>query len=117
MTLRPLEAAAGGRLLRREIARDKAEPLPTASYVCGRFRYPDKHDGREGRIWLIEPALTADIPFDVHVFAESEAIFPDDSTADQVFNHRQFEAFRALGHHQACKVAADPVFSDPTDQS
>lgn len=111
----PLKAGEGGRLLRRAIARDKPEALASVSYVCGRFRYPATNRNREGRIWLIEPALTADLPFDVHVFAESEAIFPDDSTADQVFNHRQFEAFRALGYHQASKVASDPVFLEPAE--
>ena len=107
----PPKAREDGRLLRRAVARDRPEPLATASYVRGRFRYRNRDD-REGRIWLIEPALTADMPFDVHVFAESEAIFPDDSTADQVFNHRQFEAFRALGFHQAAKAAADPWLRD-----
>lgn len=59
--------------------------------------------------------LTTDLPFDVHAWAQQAAIFPDDSTADQIFNHQQFEAFRALGHHQAgvlVKKQADTIL-DP----
>jgi hypothetical protein len=104
----PLEAQAAAmeitRELRRKGAKDRAEPMAVQSFAHGTFEYPN---GRTGDIWLIEPALTVDMPLDVHVYAEGVAVFPDDSTADQVFNHEQFEAFHALGTHQATKVVAD----------
>ncbi|MGQ0804757.1 MAG: patatin-like phospholipase family protein [Actinomycetota bacterium] len=95
----PADGGAGARQLRRAGAKDKVEPMAAQSFVQGTFRFP----GRPvvGKIWLIEPALTPDLPFDVHGFAESEAIFPDDGTGDQVYSHRQFESFRRLGQHQA----------------
>jgi hypothetical protein len=102
----PLVADESQRLFRRQQSRDEASPLSTVTFVRGTFRFTRDGD-RRGEIWLIEPALTPDLPFDVHVYAEGEAIFPDDSTADLVYNHRQFEAFRALGYHQASQVAAD----------
>ena len=95
------------RELRRQGAKDKREPFAVKSYAQGTFQYlldpvrfPERTEVVNGVLWLIEPAITADLPFDAHGFAESEPIFPDDSTADQVYNHRQFESFRRLGQHQ-----------------
>jgi patatin-like phospholipase len=105
--LRPLtKAAEDGRLLRRVGSRSEPTPLATAGHVMGRFSY-HRPDGtkRTGKIWLIEPALTNDMPFDVHAYAESESSFPDIPTGDQIFNHMQFEAYRALGHHQGSAIA------------
>ncbi|GAG46852.1 unnamed protein product [marine sediment metagenome] len=53
----------------------------------------------------------------MHGFAESEPIFPDDSTADQVYNHRQFESFRRLGYHQAEAAIGKRPTDDPDDAS
>ncbi|MCP4961289.1 MAG: hypothetical protein GY925_18750 [Actinomycetia bacterium] len=88
----------------RELRRPQGQKaMSEASFAVGTIQYPARNGRRDytGRLFLIEPALTDDIPFDVHSYAESVTIFPDDSTGDQVFNHRQFESFRALGHHQA----------------
>jgi hypothetical protein len=97
------------RELRREGAKDKAVPYAAASAVRGTFQFPDGADGTPGAkgvLYYVEADLTVDMPFDVHSFAEGETVFPDDSTGDQVFGHRQFESYRALGYHQA-EVAAD----------
>ncbi|HVF13336.1 MAG TPA: hypothetical protein VM942_01985 [Acidimicrobiales bacterium] len=94
------------RELRRAGAEDTAAPFAPSAFTTGRYRFPSLVTGT---ITYIETDLTADMPFDVHGFAEHAAIFPDDSTADQVFNHRQFEAFRALGYHQASKAFPAPV--------
>ncbi|MDQ6944742.1 MAG: GNAT family N-acetyltransferase [Actinomycetota bacterium] len=93
------------RELRRPGDKDTAAPFAPKPYATGTYRFPG---GILGTLTYIETALTKDMPFDVHGFAESEAIFPDDSTTDQVFNHRQFEAFRALGYHQV-SAAFPPV--------
>lgn len=86
------------RELRRRGAIDKAESFAPASFVTGTYTW--HKTGRTGTILYIETALTPDTPFDAQGFAESAKIFPDDSTADQIFNHRQFESFRGLGYHQ-----------------
>ncbi len=98
----PIEGEKTGRQLRRKAAPHEAVSLATASYVKGSFTYPN---GRIGCIWLIEPALTAGMPFDVHAYAEEEASFPDIATGDQIFNHQQFEAYRALGYYQGSQIA------------
>lgn len=86
------------RELRHRTVLDTSAPFASDPFQVGHYSW--RSSGASGTIVYIETALTADLPFDVHGFAESEAVFPDDATGDQVFNHRQFEAFRALGYHQ-----------------
>jgi hypothetical protein len=101
----PLRAPVGGpatppaRQLRRGEDKDKVANFAGAAAVAARYRFT-RTPGAEGVIYYVEADLTADMPFDVHTFAEAELAFPDDSTGDQVFNHRQFESYRALGAHQ-----------------
>ena len=89
---------APARELRRAGSKDTASPFAPGSSVTGTYTW--RTPEASGKIFYIETALTDDLPFDVHGFAEAETIFPDDATGDQVFNHRQFESFRALGYHQ-----------------
>lgn len=78
----------------------KAEPMAPATYAEGTFTYGTGRGRVKGKILIIEANLTADMPWDVHAWAESMPIFPDDPTSDQFFNHRQFESYRRLGQHQ-----------------
>ncbi|MGH9139152.1 MAG: hypothetical protein ACRD0G_19250 [Acidimicrobiales bacterium] len=110
----PVEVPRGGvRELRRRVNVKEAEALARRASVRGTFTYParmadgDPAEPVRGTIVLIEPALTGDLPFDVHGHAEAEAIFPDDSTGDQLFDHRQFESFRRLGQHQMARALAN----------
>lgn len=89
------------RQLLRPGAKDKAANFAKAPAVKGTFKYTWSNPEVDGVIYYVEADLTENMPFDVHTFAENESDFPDDSTADQVFNHRQFESYRALGRHQA----------------
>jgi hypothetical protein len=72
--------------------------------AVGTIRYPAsaRHDGRAvtGRLVVVEANLTAALPWDVQAFAEGTPRFPDESTSDQFFDHRQFEAYRRLGQYQ-----------------
>jgi hypothetical protein len=99
---------APDRELRREGSKDKASVYAAAAAKKGTFRYTRNPGAAPGVIYYVEADLTADMPFDVHSFAEAESPFPDDSTGDQVFNHRQFESYRALGYHQAIKAVELP---------
>ncbi len=72
--------------------------LAEQPYAVGRFVYPN---GARARLLFIEATLTAGLPWDVHSHAERYSVFPDDSTANQFFNHRQFESYRRLGIAQA----------------
>ncbi len=53
-----------------------------------------------GRVVLLEAARLDDMPVDIETYAKDHPEFPDDSTLDQFFSHRQFEAYRRLGEHQ-----------------
>lgn len=93
------------RELRRKDKKDTAAPFAAGHAVGGSVAYPpptsdETKNGPLGILWYVEADLTKDMPFDVHTFAEAEPIFPDDSTGDQVFNHRQFESYRRLGYQQ-----------------
>ncbi|MEZ5234805.1 MAG: hypothetical protein R2749_19190 [Acidimicrobiales bacterium] len=108
-----IPAGAARRLLRRSPAGgDELRPFAARPYAVGRVLYPGRarHDGRpvEGRIVVIEANLTDRIPWDVQGFAESTERFPDESTGDQFFDHRQFEAYRRLGAYQM-QAALDAV--------
>ncbi|MEA3076535.1 MAG: hypothetical protein QOF60_1443 [Actinomycetota bacterium] len=92
------------RELRRNGAKDAPAVFAAASYVSTTFTYTRLPGQPTGTIYYVEADLTADMPFDVHTFAESATVFPDDSTGDQVFDHRQFESYRALGYHQTKAV-------------
>jgi hypothetical protein len=75
-----------------------AKPWAPKPYAVGTFTYPKT--GVRGRILVAEANLTAEIPWDVQAWAESHSKFPDDPTSDQLFDHRQFESYHALGHYQ-----------------
>lgn len=108
---KPAEPAPA-RELRRSGLKDKAAPYAAAAAVKGTFTFDRFPNAGRGVIYYVEADLTSEIPFDVHTFAEAEIDFPDDSTADQVFNHRQFESYRALGAYQA-SVAVELSMSGP----
>lgn len=98
------KAKTGRQLL--DLEADNAErAFAPEPYAVGWFTYAN---GVRARILFIEANLTDDLPWDVHSHAERHAVFPDDSTMNQFFNHRQFESYRRLGRHQAeAALAAD----------
>jgi hypothetical protein len=90
-----------------------AQPFAERPYVVGEFSYGS---GVRGHVMVIEANLTDQMPWDVQTWAEAQSKFPDDSTWDQLFDHRQFESYRALGHYQmsAGLVSADWQARHPT---
>ena len=46
----------------------------------------------------------------VREYRAREPEFPHESTANQFFNEKQFEAYRALGYHIADELFSDEVF-------
>lgn len=101
------------RELRRAGSKEKAAVYAAAGAVEGKITFKEFPDAAPGTIYYVEADLTKDIPFDVHTFAEAEIDFPDDPTGDQVFNHRQFESYRALGAHQASVAVGLAKPKDP----
>jgi hypothetical protein len=70
--------------------------------AIGRIRYScvDENDkDTDGILLYIKPAFYGDEPRDIYEYAQANALFPHESTADQFFTESQFESYRMLGSH------------------
>jgi hypothetical protein len=78
--------------------------------AIGQIHYDDV-DPHEmpGLIIYLKASMTGDEPADVQNYAAMNPDFPHQTTADQFFDERQFESYRALGYHIAHSVLAASV--------
>jgi hypothetical protein len=90
----------------------------SATAICtGTITYPrDVHfpsgTGRTGRLVVMKASLTPDLPYQLLSYASKTPVFPRDSTSDQWFDHRQFDAYQQLGRYlgaRAVEAASRPV--------
>ena len=75
--------------------------LAETGIITGKFRYPPE-SGRSGHdadrlIVVAKASLWADLPYPLLAYAMNNAVFPNDSTADQWFDDGQYAAYTALG--------------------
>lgn len=75
--------------------------------VRGTVRYPAtaRAPAETGELLYLKSSLTGDEHEMVKQYRAANADFPHESTADQVFDEAQFEAYRALGFHIAHEAA------------
>ncbi len=52
-----------------------------------------------GKLVVAKASLTPDMPYEVLAYAQSNPVFPHDSTAEQWFDVGQFDASQAVGRH------------------
>jgi hypothetical protein len=76
----------------------------TAHCVVGSIEYPEdagrpEKEKRPGYLLYLKSSLTGDEPADVTGYHVGHPEFPHQSTGDQWFTERQFEAYRKLGQH------------------
>ena len=64
----------------------------------------DYGQGRLGEIIYLKATLSGDEPADIISYKAENPDFPHQTTADQFFDERQFEAYRALGHAIASQL-------------
>ncbi len=77
--------------------------LLAEGFAVGRVSYPQPDGGRrEGILLYLKPALVAGSAPDVASYALNHPDFPHQSTSNQFFTERQFEAYRRLG----CEIAS-----------
>ncbi len=79
-------------------------PLSAQGFAVARIEYPmaGKADSyEEGRLYLVNAVLTPDLPLDIYSYKSDYAGFPNETTTDQFFDERQFEAYRELGYQLA----------------
>ena len=74
--------------------RDKFN-LAQRGYALATIKYDN---GDEGHLLYIKTTLVPNLPADVYSYRAENTSFPDQSTGDQFFNERQFEAYRELGY-------------------
>lgn len=77
--------------------------LAEKGYIEGTIKYPKTKDSDyfEGRIVLIKTTMTKNLPADLYSYRAQHNDFPDQPTADQFFDEKQFEAYRELGYRLA----------------
>lgn len=79
------------------------DDLAMQGYIVGRIKYPktEKQAGFTGRIFLLKTTMTINLPADLYSYRANNTDFPDQPTADQFFDEKQFEAYRELGYRSA----------------
>jgi hypothetical protein len=68
-------------------------------------KYPG---GKKTWLLLIKTSLTPDDALDVVQYAQSQTDFPQDSTAEQIYDDERWESYRKLGFKSACDLFAPP---------
>jgi len=69
--------------------------LADAGFVTADINY---RDGSKGTLLYIKTTLIGGLPDDIYSYKRGHDAFPDESTADQFFDEKQFEAYRELGY-------------------
>jgi hypothetical protein len=84
--------------------------------AIAKITYPEKDkNGKNYRGWLLytRPTYYAkDEPRDVRYYAESNVKFPHQSTGDQMYDEKQFEAYRSLGFLTMEEIIGDDPPND-----
>jgi hypothetical protein len=72
------------------------------------------NDGKKGKLIYLKLAMIEGLPTDVYSYKGVHPSFPHESTADQFFNEKQFEAYRELGYNVAWKMMESEEFKKIT---
>ena len=99
-----------------------AAKFAEAAFSVGRIQYSSGAEPGEGYLLYIKGTLVEGLPNDIYAYKAVNETFPDQSTADQVFDEKQFEAYRELGYQltkrmilRAGELANSPA-STPEDE-
>jgi hypothetical protein len=75
---------------------NKKYNIAARGYALAKINYSD---GSEGTLVYIKLAMVQNLPTDIYSYKGLNPTFPHQSTADQFFNEKQFEAYRELGYN------------------
>ncbi|MDQ3112078.1 MAG: hypothetical protein M3R17_19515 [Bacteroidota bacterium] len=75
---------------------DKKYNIAKQGYAIAKIYY---NDGSEGMLAYIKLSMIPNLPTDIYSYKGLNPTFPHQSTADQFFNEKQFEAYRELGYN------------------
>jgi len=69
-------------------------------------------DGSEGLMFYVKLAMIDELPTDVYSYKGINPDFPHQSTADQFFDEKQFEAYRELGYGNAKEMLRTKLWKE-----
>lgn len=106
-----LEGKPGGSVF------DKKYNIAEKGYAIGKIAYKteDGAEKEEGTVVYIKLAMIKNLPTDIYSYKGVNPTFPHQSTADQFFNEKQFEAYRELGYNvtkEMLKSEGKNLFND-----
>lgn len=86
-------------------------------FAIAQIIYPEKDGNKHfvGHLIYIRPAFYGSEPTDVANYANAQATFPHQTTSDQFFDEKQFEAYRALGFYTMERIFGDSQVDDLDD--
>ncbi len=79
-------------------------------YLVGEITYDN---GTSGTLVYIKTTMIEGLPKDIYGYKSAHADFPDETTADQFFDEKQFEAYRELGYRIGLSVTQDESLKVP----
>jgi hypothetical protein len=79
---------------------DKIDGIHNVRFAIAEITYPEKDDdgvNLKGFLLYTRPAFYDTEPIDIKHYADENPTFPHQSTSDQMYDEKQFEAYRGLG--------------------
>jgi hypothetical protein len=88
--------------------------LSERAHTTAHIHYParDGQPAKTGTLVLIKAALIPGLPVNVLTYRAQHPEFPNESTFNQFFDARQFEAYRGLGYYTGSQTLADLSMTD-----
>ena len=72
----------------------------------------DYGDGEVGHLVYVKSSMSGDEPETIRQYEELSPTFPQESSSNQAYTERQFEAYRALGEHIVAGMLATDIGVD-----
>ena len=90
----------------RYLRRDPQTGLSPVHFAVGKIDYGKDEHGNPtiGYLLYLKSSVSGDENVDIFNYRIANDRFPNESTADQVFDEKQFETYRSLGFHVAREV-------------
>ena len=98
-----------------ELAADTVQHRSKSAFTLGKIVYDDEKSDTCGHLIYMNTALTEGLMADLYSYARLNPDFPEQSTVDQFFDERQFEAYRELGYQIGKQVCQGKEWSSPAE--
>lgn len=92
-----------------DVAYPQKTKVARRGHIRGKITYAD---GTQGDLIVIKTTMIPGLQLEVKGYKGANPYFPDQSTLDQFFDERQFEAYRELGYRTATAMIKDDGLAD-----